>query len=215
MVRFLPLFSDFTGAVERDPRLRVRLGDASLVVRQAREPWDIIVSEPSNPWTSGADALFTREFYRRVGERLTDDGLFLQWVQLYESDFAILSMILNTLHGEFPVIHAFRGSKGDLLLLAAKRPFSAEDRARAEQALARHPRVAASLAEIGVFSVKDLLGREVQSLPLVMQQARRYGVHTADHPRLLYLAGKAMFSGSEVTEETLRRGATDIESLFE
>jgi spermidine synthase len=214
-IRFLPLFAEFTGAVDRDPRLRILPGDATLVVRRACEPWDLIVSEPSNPWTSGADSLFTREFYRQVGDRLTPDGLFLQWVQLYESDFEILGMILNTLREEFPVVHAFRGSPGDLLLLASRRPFTSADRERAEQVLQRQPRVAASLAGIGVGSVREILQREVQTLPVVMQQARGFGVHTADHPRLLYLAGKAMFSGSEVPDEALRHGTTRIEPLLE
>jgi spermidine synthase len=213
VVRFLPLFAEFHGGVDRDRRLRLHLGDAALILRQAAAPWNIIVSEPSNPWTAGADALFTREFYRRVRERLADDGLLLQWVQLYESDFEILGMILNTLREEFPVVHAFRAEPGDLLLLAARRPFTAEDRLRAERALADRPRVAAALATIGVSSVRDILEREVQTLPIVLEQARRYGVHSADQPRLLYLAGAAMFSGSEVTDEMLRYGRTDLAEL--
>ncbi len=63
--------------------------------------------------------------------------------------------------------------------------------------------------------MREILEREVQTLPIVMQQARGFGVHTVDHPRLLYLAGKAMFSGSEVSDEALRHGTTRIEPLIE
>jgi spermidine synthase len=213
VVRCLPLFSEFTGGVEDDPRLRVRLGDAARILQRSGEAWDLVVSEPSNPWSAGADALFTREFYRSVTERLDHDGLFLQWVQLYESSFESLGMILNTVHETFPAVHAFRGSRGDLLLLAAQRPFTAQDRERAEHALAARPAVAAALAEIGITRVGDLLEREVQTLPILLQHARRFGVHTADHPRLLYLAGTAVFSGSEVTDEMLRGHVIDLAGL--
>lgn len=214
VIRFLPHFSGFTDNVERDPRLHVRLADATLVVRQTEGRFDLVISEPSNPWTAGADTLFTREFYRSVRDRLSEDGLFLQWVQLYESDFRILGMILNTLRQEFPAVHAFRGSRGDLLVLAGKRPFTPEDRMRAERVLAENPRAAAALAEIDVHSVRDILAREVQSLPIVFEQTRHFGINTADHPRLLYLAGRAMFSGAEVSEEMLRHGQTDFGALF-
>ncbi len=215
VVRFLPLFGEFTRGVHRDARLRVVLGDALLTLRRSREPWDIIVSEPSNPWVSGADQLFTREFYELVRERLAEGGLFLQWIQLYESSYAMLCVMLNTLRAEFPVVHAFRGSENDLLLLASTRPFTTEDRQRAEVVLAAHPDVAESLAGLGIASISDVLAREVGTLPIVMRQARRYGVNTADHPRLHYMAGRALFDGATVSKEHLRHGETRLDFLFD
>jgi len=215
VIDFLPLFSAHTSAVHADPRLHVQLGDAVLTLRRASEPWDVITSEPSNPWVAGADTLFTREFYRLVRERLSERGIFLQWVQLYDNDYEMLGVMLNTVKSEFPVLHAFRGSEGDLLLLASSTAFTAEDGQRARETLVANPRVAASLAEIGILSTADLLAREVSTLPLVLRQAGRHGINTMDHPRLHYMAGRAMFAGTRVTEQMLRHGTTNLDFLFD
>jgi len=65
-IDFLPHFEQATGAVHRDPRLRVRMGDAQLVLRQEKSSFDIVISEPSNPWVTGVGQLFTHEFYQTV-----------------------------------------------------------------------------------------------------------------------------------------------------
>jgi spermidine synthase len=214
VVRALPRFTDYTHGVERDARLRIHVRDAWLVLRQARESWDVISAEPSNPWVSGVDQLFTREFYRLVAGRLADGGVFVQWVQLYESDFEALALVLNSLRAELPTLHAFRGMTGDLLLVAAREPFDTADRRRAEEVLAGHPAVADSLRSIGIESIGQILEREVTSLPTLLRQGARYGVNTLDHPRLHYLAGRHLFLGSRVTDEMLR-GVTDMDFLFD
>jgi hypothetical protein len=208
--RLLPLFGAFTHDVHTDGRLRMLRGDALVTLRRAREPWDLIISEPSNPWVAGADQLFTREFYGSVRSRLAPNGQFVQWFQLYETDFEMLALVLNTLRAEFPTLHAFRGSENDLLLLAARRPFTSADRQRAEATLARLDAVRSSLDEIGVSSIEDILEREVQTLPNLLFQGRKYGVNTVDRPRLHYLAGRAMFDGTRITEDMLD-GVVDLD----
>jgi hypothetical protein len=214
VVRALPEFTEYTHGVESDRRLAIHTRDAWLVLKQSPESWDVIVSEPSNPWVSGVDQLFTREFYRLVSGKLTDRGLFVQWVQLYESDFEALALVLNSLHAELPTLHAFRGVQGDLLLLAAKRPFDRGDRLRAEEVLAAHPAVADSLRGVGIESIAAILEREVTTLPVLLQQGARYGFNTLDHPRLHYLAGRNLFLGPTVTDDMLR-GVTNLDFLFE
>jgi len=214
VVRALPWFTADTHGVERDERLRVHVRDAWLVLRQSPETWDVITSEPSNPWVSGVDQLFTREFYRLVASRLAEGGVFVQWVQLYESDFESLALVLNSLRAELPTLHAFRGMTGDLLLLAARRPFDRADRLRAEEVLAGHSAVADSLREIGIESIAQILEREVTSLPTLLRQGARYGFNTMDHPRLHYLAGRNLFLGSGVSEDMLR-GVTNLDFVFE
>ena len=67
-----------------NPRLRLFFGDAREHLLTTRERYDLVVSEPSNPYRAGIASLFSREFYRAVASRLEEGGLFLQWVQAYE-----------------------------------------------------------------------------------------------------------------------------------
>src|SRR5262249_14420264 len=65
------------------PKLRVLLGDARETLLTVPARYDVIFSEPSNPYRAGVSSLFTREYYEAVAARLEEGGLFLQWVQMY------------------------------------------------------------------------------------------------------------------------------------
>jgi spermidine synthase len=103
--------------VLRDPRVHIVLDDARNFLLTTREQYDLIVSEPSNPWIAGVAALFTDEFYRQARSRLRPGGLFVQWVQaysLYPEDFR---MILATFLPHFPQVTLWRAEGPDYILL--------------------------------------------------------------------------------------------------
>src|SRR5262245_22085490 len=79
-----------------NPRLRLHLGDAREFMLTARARYDVIASEPSNPYRAGVSSVFTYEFYRAAAERLQPGGIFVQWVQAYEVDGATVSVIFAT-----------------------------------------------------------------------------------------------------------------------
>src|SRR5262249_41495160 len=62
-----------------DPRGTLVIDDAKSYFSTHARRYDLVISEPSNPWVSGVASLFTREFYRRVRPHLNDDGLLVQW----------------------------------------------------------------------------------------------------------------------------------------
>src|SRR5581483_9178195 len=77
-----------------DPRSRIVIDDAKSFFASSGQRYDIILSEPSNPWVSGVSGLFTTEFYARVRRYLSDDGVFGQWLHLYElNDGLVLSVL--------------------------------------------------------------------------------------------------------------------------
>jgi spermidine synthase len=103
--------------VLRDPRVHTVLDDARDFLLTTREKFDLIVSEPSNPWIAGVAALYTDEFYREARARLRPDGLFVQWVQaysLYPEDF---EMVLGTFAPHFPQVTLWRGEPPDYILI--------------------------------------------------------------------------------------------------
>ena len=72
--------------VMTNPKVHVTIGDARETLLTSRDRYDVIASEPSNPFRAGIASLFTLEFYRAASARLTEDGVFAQWVQAYEID---------------------------------------------------------------------------------------------------------------------------------
>src|SRR5581483_3940186 len=101
-----------------NPKLRVTIGDAREALLTCREQYDVIASEPSNPFRAGIASLFTREYYQAARSRLSDQGVFAQWVQAYEIDTRTLQTIYATLQSVFPYVETWQTNRGDLVLLA-------------------------------------------------------------------------------------------------
>jgi hypothetical protein len=78
-------FDPLNRSVYTDSRSAIRIEDAKSFFAANGQTYDLIVSEPSNPWVSGVSSLFSVEFYRHVSRYLNKDGLFAQWLQIYET----------------------------------------------------------------------------------------------------------------------------------
>ncbi len=103
-----------------DPRSRLHIEDAKTFFSVTNKQYDIIVSEPSNPWVSGISSLFTKEFYRNTASHLRDGGLLVQWVQLYEIDFDSVASIIKALSPEFQDYAVFISDRNNLIIVGAK-----------------------------------------------------------------------------------------------
>jgi spermidine synthase len=106
----------------RNPKLHLILGDGREVLLASDERYDIIFSEPSNPYRAGIASLFTADFYQAVRSRLRPGGVFLQWLQGYELDARAVGIAYATLGSVFPSIETWEVNSGDLLLMASVQP---------------------------------------------------------------------------------------------
>ena len=114
-------FDHVSGAPLDDARTRVVIDDARSFLQQSPRTWDVIISEPSNPWITGVSNLFTREYWALVSERLRPDGVFCQWVQLYGMGPDEFQGLVRTLADVFPRVWLFETISGsDILLIAAR-----------------------------------------------------------------------------------------------
>ncbi|MCO5142144.1 MAG: fused MFS/spermidine synthase [Oligoflexia bacterium] len=103
--------------------LEIRIEDARFVLATKQGgPYDIIVSQPSHSWLAGVANLFTEEFFTIVSNNLTDEGVFSQWLNLYNMDARVLSSILKTFYTVFPHGMVFTGT-GDqeLIMIGSKK----------------------------------------------------------------------------------------------
>jgi spermidine synthase len=105
-----------------DPKVHITINDAREVLLTTPRRYDIVFSEPSNPFRAGVASLFTREFYQAAGQRLTAGGVFLQWLQAYEIDAQTVRTVYATLASVFPWIETYQTMSGDLLLVASFSP---------------------------------------------------------------------------------------------
>ncbi len=103
-----------------DSRSKIHIEDAKTFFAANKSRYDIIISEPSNPWVSGVSSLFTKEFYQSIIPVLEDDGVFAQWVQLYEIDMNLLATIINALSMSFGDYSIYTLDQSDLLIVAKK-----------------------------------------------------------------------------------------------
>jgi spermidine synthase len=104
-----------------DPRSKFVIDDAKSYFASAHRRFDLIMSEPSNPWVSGVSGLFTTEFYGRIRAYLTDDGVFGQWLHVYELDDALVTSVLAAIHQNFRSYEVYLVPSGDLLVVASNR----------------------------------------------------------------------------------------------
>ena len=103
--------------VLRHPKVRRVYNDAREMLLTTSTDFDLIVSEPSNPYRPGVANLFTEEFYRACRARLRPQGLFVQWLQGYEIDDETIAIVLKTLRSTFLAVEIWQSMSGDLLLV--------------------------------------------------------------------------------------------------
>lgn len=118
MVRASRNFGDRVERVYTDPRARIVIDDAKAYLSSSSKRYDAIVSEPSNPWVSGVATLFTEEFYDFVPRHLTDDGIFVQWLQLYEINTDLVASVLKAMLPRFADVQAYIANHNDLVIVA-------------------------------------------------------------------------------------------------
>ncbi len=105
-------------------KVKIFYEDAREFLATTDREYDVIFSEPSNPYRAGIASLFTLEFYKAVAERVKENGLFLQWIQMYEVDIDVIATILNTLREVFPYLEMWQTQFTDLIVVASRKPIN-------------------------------------------------------------------------------------------
>jgi len=185
----------------RDPRLRLYFGDGRNFILAAAKRYDVISSEPSNPWMAGVANLFSVEFYRLARERLADDGIMVQWLHGYSLFPRELRMIVATFRRVFPHATLWRTIQGDYLLLGTLEPLVL-DYAVLERRISASAGVREDLEGLQLRSPVDLLTLffvDAQGLARFAEGALE---NSDDRPSLEFSAPLALYA--ETTDENGR-----------
>ena len=111
-----------------DPRVRIIHNDARAALALTSRRYDIIVSQPSHPWTAGASHIYTREFLQLARQHLLQDGVFVQWMDAKFIDEPLLKTIGATLLDSFEHARLYQPHPGTFLFLASQAPLEVEAR---------------------------------------------------------------------------------------
>ena len=186
---------------DRDPRARLFVDDGRNFLRRQRNPYDVIISEPSNPWMTGAASLFTQEFFRIARRKLQPDGLFLQWLQLYELSEKNVQVVLRTFASVFDHLLVFTPdpSSNDLLLVGSMSPIVV-DRALVERRMAEAG-IRAALEKGSFVAPEDLMGLLLADRRRLASFIDRGPVNTDDNAMIEFSAPKDLLTYATVDAE--------------
>lgn len=175
----------------KDTRTTVIMDDARAHLNFDPSTFDLIISEPSNPWQAGVANLFTYEFFELASKRLNANGLFVQWLQLYELSDPVLLSAIRTLRSVFPYLYGFQ-SKNDLIILASLKGIQLDPAAISNRfqylGLKEH------LQELGIAQPEIFFTLQTQT-PQTMDTLASMGtiINDADNLYLEHQAPKELF----------------------
>ena len=191
-------FNDVNNEPMEDPRLQLYIDDALAYLKLTSNSYDVIISEPSNPWIAGIGNLFTVEFFQECREKLNAGGVVVQWFHLYEMDDDLTRLVIRTFQQVFPYVTVWQAQATDILIVGSDHRFRFEERM---EAALQNPRVKEDLNRVMVRNAATLLSLQVLSEEKVREFCEAGDVNSEDLPRLEYEAPRAFF---------VNRGARDL-----
>jgi len=193
-----------------NPKVKLLIGDAREFLLTSRQQYDVVFSEPSNPYRAGISSLFTREFYEAVRSRLSPGGIFLQWLQAYEVDGQTVKTTYATLASVLPSVETWFTKKDDLILVASREPIRyGADTLRAR--LSEEPYRSALLAAWGVAGLEGFLSHYVgaPALARAIAGAEAGRVNTDDRNRVEFGFARSVGASTLFQSDELRRLARE------
>ena len=210
MLRVAELCSPVNRDGPRNPKLRTIIGDGREIMVTTPETYDLIVSEPSNPYRAGVASLFTQEYYRAAAKKLRKNGLFVQWMQAYEVHNQTIQTAYATLVAVFPNVETWETLTDDLLFVASMEP-SVYDAPKLRAKLATQPFREAMIWAWRTEGLEGLLARYVgnNSLSQLSAQSRGVELNTDDRTVMEFAFARSVGTALGVNVSELRQLARD------
>jgi spermidine synthase len=171
--------------------------DGRLFLHLARDRYDVVISEPSNPWIAGTASLFTLEYYQLVQEALRPGGIFAQWLQLYSMDQDSVRSVIRTFKQVFPEAYLAQTIVGtDVLLIGSVDPIAIDIEGMGLRMVGP---VAADLADpnVRIVTIHDILARLWLGPADVTNVAEGAILHRDDWPFLMYRAPLSRYADTQ------------------
>jgi spermidine synthase/tetratricopeptide (TPR) repeat protein len=181
-----------------DPRVAVHTEDALAYLQLTPKKYDVIVSEPSNPWIAGIGNLYTTEFFHACKNRLNSGGMMTQWFHIYEIDDDILKLVTRTFCGVFSHVTLWQTMSDDVVFVGTDSPLTIDGTMLAEKF--QNEKIKADLARVLVVDIPSLLSMQILSDGQCREYADFGAMNTEDKPVLEYASPRAFFINKGVPE---------------
>jgi spermidine synthase len=180
--------------VYTDPRSKIYIDDAKTFFSTHNKKYDLIVSVPSNPWVSGVAGLFSEEFYRLIKLHLNENGLFVQWVQLYEIDMDLVGSVLKAISMNFSDFSVYTPEDGDIIIIARKNGTLPV----LDASILKIPAISTLLERIHIENEQDISVRKIGTKKILQRLIATFPIRAnSDYdPVLDQNAARARFLGS-------------------
>ena len=194
VVRASHFFDHVNNRPLEDPRTHLYLNDArNHLMRTPDEYYDLVVSEPSNPWISGVSNLFTREFFALGRRKLAKGGVWTQWLHFYQMPPADLKSLLATFADVYPYVGVFRIGGGDLALVGANAPIEMNVEIM-DAYVAESQLIIDDLKRAGIVRSEEIVSLYQFGRESLLRLAGDVELNTDDNMRIEYSAPLALYS---------------------
>ena len=189
-------FEPYNGHALQDPRAHVIIADGRNHLGLTDRTYDVIVSEPSNPWIAGVGSLFTTEFFQLARSRLAPGGILGQWIHMYSLTMDDVFLVVGSFLDVFGSnVILWQCSPGDYILLGSNGPLRLDwDRLGARLA---DSRIGASLERQGLNNVRAFLSGYVGPGAVFAKAVEGHPRNTDDFPRLEFSAPASLYRSAD------------------
>ncbi len=191
VVKGAGFFSALNRNALQDPRVKLHINDGRNFLLVSKEIYDVIISEPSNPWMAGVANLFSREYYQIMKEHLSGDGAVCQWLHAYSMASEDLEMIIRTFADTFEDVSLWVSEYPDLLLVGRKKAGPLDFQSFAE--LFARSEIQRDFLPYRVWTVEGLLGCFLLGDSDLRRLARKGRENRDNHPYLEFSAPRSLY----------------------
>ncbi len=191
VLRAVKLFAPWNHGVFTNDRVRIYQEDARTVLKLSPQKFDVIISEPSNPWMANVGSVFSREFYQLAASRLKPGGIMAQWFHIYEMDDKTIDLVIRTFGTVFPAMEIWDVGDNDIILLGSKQPWESDPKVYRHAFELEQPRQ--DLVAIGWTTPQSVLARQFASQQTAFAIPGPGAIQRDNLPLLEYEATRAFY----------------------
>ena len=178
-----------------DPRTQIFVEDGQSFLSTVPRRYDIIISQPPNPWIAGVGGLFTVEYFEKARNRLNEGGLFTFWFHAYEQSDEAIKLITRTVSSVFPNVMLFADDDlGNFVAVTSMLPIEPDFAAMEQRFL--DPAIQQDLARLGMPNLTSLLSHHRISQKQFKLLVGPGPLNTVQHQQLEYMAPRSFFNRS-------------------